>query len=255
MSLDALERELGLWGAGGRAATLWWRDDDAVASTPALARLLGLAGTHAVPVALAVIPARLEPTLAPALAGHDCVVVQHGYAHRNHARDGGKSRELGGTRVAADVDRELLSGRRALAAAFGERFLPVVVPPWNRIDPDVAGRLAGLGFAGLSTFGPRHDAPAGIVQCNTHVDPIAWRRGRAFAGTDAACAQLVAHLSARRLGAVDAAEPTGLLTHHLVFADDAWDFVGTLLARTRHHPGARWIAAPDAFAATSARPA
>ena len=40
---DALARELDAWGEAGAVATLWWRDDDAVADTPTLRRLLSLA--------------------------------------------------------------------------------------------------------------------------------------------------------------------------------------------------------------------
>ena len=41
MSWDRLEREIDAWAAAGREATLWWRDDDAVAATAELERLLG----------------------------------------------------------------------------------------------------------------------------------------------------------------------------------------------------------------------
>jgi hypothetical protein len=36
-----LEAELDRWGDAGRAATFWWRDDDASDATPALETLLG----------------------------------------------------------------------------------------------------------------------------------------------------------------------------------------------------------------------
>ncbi|MEK9660397.1 MAG: hypothetical protein VW644_01455, partial [Alphaproteobacteria bacterium] len=39
---DALAAELDVWAAAGRTATLWWRDDDADAASPALERLLAL---------------------------------------------------------------------------------------------------------------------------------------------------------------------------------------------------------------------
>ena len=40
--------ELDRWEEAGRIARLWWRDDDAVASTPRLDRLLQIAGGGAV---------------------------------------------------------------------------------------------------------------------------------------------------------------------------------------------------------------
>ena len=68
MSWDRLDRELAAWAAEGREATFWWRDDDAVAATPALDRLLRLTESGGVPLALAVIPAPAEPGLAERLA-------------------------------------------------------------------------------------------------------------------------------------------------------------------------------------------
>ena len=79
------------------------------------------------------------------------------------------------------------------------------------------------------------------MQCNTHVDLIAWRRGRAFIGADAAIERLVAHLKARREGAADPSEPTGILTHHLDLDAAAWQFLAELFARTRAHGAATWI--------------
>ena len=59
-----LSAELDQWQASGRVATLWWRDDDAAAVTPALERLLVLQRDRGVPLALAAIPARTREALA-----------------------------------------------------------------------------------------------------------------------------------------------------------------------------------------------
>src|SRR5258707_15632053 len=83
-----LERELETWGSGDLAATLWWRDDDAVRATSALDALLDLAaGT---PLSLAIIPGRVAEdaagALADRLARHGALtVLQHGWKHVNHA--------------------------------------------------------------------------------------------------------------------------------------------------------------------------
>src|SRR6185437_984892 len=91
-----LERELDRWHAQGQPATLWLRDDDACRDTPALRRLLTLASSHGIPVAIAVIPATLDATLADALSRcREATLVQHGYAHRNHASADERSAELG----------------------------------------------------------------------------------------------------------------------------------------------------------------
>src|SRR5271166_2217596 len=84
--------ELNRWEAGGRLATLWWRDDDAVTPSRPLDRLLRVADE--VPVALAVIPGVVEPTLAGWLE-HDAPtstrVLQHGWRHIDHDPGGKKS--------------------------------------------------------------------------------------------------------------------------------------------------------------------
>ena len=112
-------------------------------------------------------------------------MLQHGLSHANHETPPAKKTELGAARPLQHVIADLITGWNLL-----EPFdpLPVLVPPWNRISPDLIGRLPGLGYKGLSTFTPRaqpHPAP-GLLQVNTHVDIIDWRGGGVFAGTGAA---------------------------------------------------------------------
>ena len=243
----ALAAELDLWAAAGQAATLWWRDDDAAEVTPALGRLLGLGAEFGVPLALAVVPGRLAADLPARLAGDGVAVLQHGWRHVNHAGRGAGACELGDHRPLAEVGRDLGAGHRRLADAFGGRFLPVLVPPWNRISGPVQATLPALGFIGLSTFGPREPPTPGIVQVNAHCDPIKWKQGARFAGTARTLDDLAGHLAARRQGIVDPSEPTGLVTHHPDLDQQAWDFVAEVLRRTQAHPAARWLSAAAAF--------
>ena len=88
-----LREELALWQALGQSPTLWLRDDDAVAPSAALDRLLGLG----LPVALAVIPANATVALAARLAGEpQAWILQHGWSHTNHAPVGQKKKRAGG---------------------------------------------------------------------------------------------------------------------------------------------------------------
>lgn len=251
---DALYRELDEWNFAGVAATLWWRDDDAQTPSAALDRALAIAQRHRAPLALAVIPHGMDPALPAFLdaAGAEVDVLQHGFAHRNHAPAGMKKTELG-CRPPAEIHRELAAGFAALRSAFGARFVPALTPPWNRIDAELSPGLAAHGFTGLSTFGARPSPAAapGLRAVNTHADIIDWKGGRVFAGAAAATAALVAHLRARRLGAADDAEPTGLLTHHLVHDAAAWEFLDQLFAKLDEHPAAKWRRAGEIFAAGS----
>jgi len=250
-SWKALRAELDRWRREGRRASFWWRDDDASAPGEALDRLVALAGKHGVPLALAVIPADMDPSLADALPRRARLqLLQHGFSHRNHAPATEKKMELGPQRPRGEVARELRAGRKRLEALFGRRFLPALVPPWNRIDPALLPRLPGLGFVGLSTFRARATAaPApGLRQVNCHIDIIDWRERR-FAGEAAALDQAVGHLAARRRAAADPTEPTGLMTHHLAHDAAAWRFLDRFLGATATHPAARWLGARQAFRA------
>ncbi|MFQ5972149.1 MAG: polysaccharide deacetylase family protein [Alphaproteobacteria bacterium] len=236
--------ELDAWAGIGAAATFWWRDDDARAATPGLTRLLETASAHDLPLALAVVPAGMTVELGHRLRGRERVsVLQHGYAHVNHARQGEGAWELGSHRPARVVMAELREGCRRLREAFGGSFVPVLVPPWNRIDPELLPRLPEAGLHGLSTFGARAAAEAapGVAWVNTHCDPIKWKGGARFTGTEAALDDVVTHLRARRDGAADPREPTGLVTHHLDLDEAGWEFVIQLLERTRAHGAARWV--------------
>ena len=246
---EDLDRELAAWQAAGGRATLWWRDDDAAAPAPTLDRLIELAA--GLPLSLAVIPGRAASPLARRLAApcRSLTILQHGWLHADHAPQGVKKTEFGATRPLAAMRAELAAGRRVLVALFGRLALPVLTPPWNRLAEGLMPMLPELGLTGLSTYGPRrHRAAApGLVQVNTHIDLIDWRRRR-FVGVRAALDALVRHLAARRTGRLDAAEPTGLLTHHQLLDAPGEEFLGRFVDFTRDHPGARWIDAAEAFA-------
>ncbi len=251
----ALADELDRWAGDGRTATLWWRDDDATRPSAALDRLLELRAGAGAPLSLAVIAATAGRAAAERIAADaEIDVLQHGYAHRNHAPPGERKSELGPERPADAALDELCRGRRRLAGLFGGRALDVLVPPWNRIADELVGRLPGAGFTGLSAYGPRRGARAapGLRQINTHIDIIDWRGTRGFVGDEAALSLALGHLRARRAGAADGDEPTGLLSHHLVHDEAAWRFVGAFLEATMAHPGARWVRARDAFDAACA---
>jgi hypothetical protein len=243
---EDLDAELDRWAKLNLRAELWWRDDDATVPSPALDQLLVLRRELDVPLSLAVIPARAEQSLKIRLAGETQVaVLQHGYAHVNHAPAGSKKCELTESRPMAETMTELAKGCTVLENWSG--FIPVLVPPWNRIAPNLIGRLPGQGFRGLSGFGAISEWRRDLVQVNTHLDPIAWCTDRGFLGLEPALRSAIAELEGRRTGTQEHGEPIGLLTHHAAHVESVWSFVAEFLTRTRDHPGARWVSARELF--------
>ena len=245
-----LESELDAWSAVGRVASFWWRDDDAAAPGPKLDQLIDISKSAG--LLLAVIPKRLEPALVASLAHTAHVyVAQHGYAHINHAPRGQGlgAWELGLHRGIDRVMADLDAGRACLEGHFKSQFLPVVVPPWNRIAPELLPAIAARGYQGLSAFGPRsavNPAP-GLTVVNAHCDPIKWKSEPRFRGVDKTITQLIEHLQARRDGVVDADEPTGFLTHHIDLDAAAWDFCAGLVELINNHGAAQWRSPQDLF--------
>jgi len=251
-SWTALDEELARWRDAGRTAELWWRDDDAIDAGPALDRLLAIHRESAMPLALAVVPARATAALAARLADEPCVdVLQHGYAHINHATPNEKKVEIGPHRPAMIVLGELGTGWLALERLFGDRPLSIMVPPWNRIAPALVPTLPEIGFTGLSTFGHRRRAEPvrGFRQVNAHVDLIDWKGHRGFAGVEACLVALVAALGRAR---TESDEPIGLLSHHLAMDDRAWDFLRLFWERAGTMSGTRVRPAHELFAANVA---
>lgn len=228
--------------ADGGPVEFWLRDDDATEPSAALDRLLDLTAEHRVPLALAVIPAGATEALARRLEPLDHVsVLQHGWAHKNHAAPKAKKRELGPERPADVVVAEIAEGAKRLEP-FARREA-VMVPPWNRIAAGVVRRLPGLGFKALSQYRARPtDRPTdGIVRINTHLDPVVWRGRRDFRGEAGMLALLRRRLARIAGGRGERDEATGVLTHHLVHDADFYAFLADLLAFVREHPAARWV--------------
>lgn len=243
---DALAEELRRWQLAGRVASLWWRDDDACAEGPRLRRLRHLSRSQQIPLVLAVIPGALQPSLEAGLfEGGHFSLWQHGVDHHNLAPAGERKCEFPRQREARALMADLARGRQRLEDRFGTLFQPILVPPWNRIAPSWLVRLPEAGLQGLSTLGPRQPLPVPLV--NVHVDLINWREGRRFAGEVQVLEGLCAHLRARRLGQVDAEEPSGLMTHHGVQDEACWGFLERLLPWLSDQPAVRWVSGPELF--------
>ncbi|NTE87339.1 polysaccharide deacetylase family protein [Agrobacterium rubi] len=227
-------------------ADLWLRDDDATQPSPALDRLLGLSARYAVPMTLAVIPEPTGDALAKRLettSGIDVAV--HGWAHRNHARPEEKKRELGLHRPLEIVLDELRTGLTKLQSLHGPRFVPMLVPPWNRIDQTVIEHLPQARYRALSVYGP--EKPDSLPLLNTHVDVIDWRGTRGGKNQDL----LFAETAERLRQADETGGMTGILTHHLDHDENVWAFLQSLFELTTNHPACRWRSSREWLEQTS----
>lgn len=222
--------ELARWRDLGRTPELWLRDDDAFKPSPRLDRLISLTAEFAIPVALAIIPANARPGLAERIA-HESHIhpTVHGWSHANHAPFWQKKQELGLHRPRTAVLNELTQGLTRLSELFGDRLVPMLVPPWNRIDSALIDDLPALGFRALSVFGNKLQSRPGLTVVNMHVDIIDWHRGKACHDH----AWLVASL-AKELAAARAADgyAVGILSHHMVSDDEAFRFLRDLFTAT-----------------------
>jgi peptidoglycan/xylan/chitin deacetylase (PgdA/CDA1 family) len=237
-----LQAELARWAEAGRIADFWLRDDDAVEPTAALERLLSLTAKHTIPVTLAVIPAAAQKALAERLqAEGKAAIAVHGWAHDNHAPADHKKQELGPHRPQQVVLAELAEAKATIDGLFGDRALPLLVPPWNRIDRALLPALGRLGFGAVSVYGRAKPAPIRVV--NSHVDPIDWHGGRGCRDIGALVGTLTEELRWRR--ETGSNEPVGVLTHHLVHDEAVWRFLEGLLEATAANPACLWLSARE----------
>ena len=219
--------------AVGNPVQFWLRDDDAVVPTTQLDQLLALADAYTVPLTLASIPATSSEALAARLSSEERVsVAVHGWSHKNHAPATEKKQELGLHRPMTVVLDELSRGFEHLAHLHGKRFVPLLVPPWNRIDDELVKELSTIGFHGLSTFGQRLSDDIAVM--NTHVDVIDWKGTRGGRASSALEAEIVTQLQS-------SSQPIGILTHHLVHDEKVWTFLEQLFEATSGIKGVNWM--------------
>jgi hypothetical protein len=238
-----LEDEFQQWSDAGMVLPFWWRDDDAVKRTSQIDQLEELALRVGCEVHLAVIPNGVQDDLVGFVKKNQCfTVLTHGFSHQNHAEQGQKKCEFPQGRVS--VPAELRAGWQGLLDRFGDRFAPVFVPPWNRFADEHKGWLQDIGYKGFSTFTARRQkwAVTGVLQVNTHVDPVDWHGSRSLLASEQIINHTVACLKDRRNGVSDNAEPFGFLTHHLVHDAAIWAFCEAFLERFLAGPTRIWSA-------------
>jgi hypothetical protein len=256
----AVVEELDEWLERGVVATFWIRDDDAVALTQPLDRLLSLANQFGVEVALAVIPAKLTNPLSTFLLSGSVPLFPmcHGWRHVNYASPLRPS-EFGLQRPLARLIDDAKCAFEEFSRRFGSQSV-IFVPPFGQITRELIGELPALGFSGVS-IGPSlaearysrlcsrlsysrpiwHRVKARTFHYDVHLDPFDWVKNRAKS-VSVISKELVGYLRARRAGFLDTSSPLGLLLHHLKFDEDTWRACSDLLEVLVNHPATAWPA-------------
>ncbi len=234
-----LETEIELWHKAGLTLPFWWRDDDAIEPTDHLAQLIEIAEQVDIPVHLAIIPKFATTALRDLCKQTPLLIpVVHGWSHKSHALKGEKNAEFGASRPIQDAVQDLILAADHMSDLFGKDLKSMFVPPWNRINPELAEHLEAIGYDILSTYLPRTTklASSKIEQINTHIDPIDWKNTRSLVESETLVENITQLMQDRRLGKSDNTEPLGLLTHHLVHDAAIWDFVKQFLTIIRTAP-------------------
>ncbi len=228
----------------GRNPVFWWRDDDVIAPSDPLDRLLAMAATIGAPLTLASIPSKMVPTLPARIATADNVnIAVHGWAHQSHAPKGEKNAEFGAHRPLEQRVEEARNGLRLIHDLFSDHTVPAFIPPWNRMDLEITPELADMGYRGISLYGERNPKALPLVRFDAHLDPIDWRGSRSVVDPAA--------LIRRTIDLLSDDVPIGLMTHHLVHDAAIWDFVEAFTARLTMR-GAQWVSFASLIAQSEA---
>ncbi len=238
--------ELGRWRRLGYTPRLWWRDDDARAPSPALDRLLDLAGDR--PLALAVIPTGdLAPLAARLRAERQITTGQHGVDHRNRRPDGAPPSEYAHEPTVSELVARIGAGRQRLTAAgLAPHFY---APPWNAVGPGLVEALSALGIP-LLTAGRAPSMPASLPYLAADVDVLRWKGGARFKGAARILSRLAGALAERRAAGAFR-RPVGLLTHHLDHDAATWRFLDRALPYLDRRFDWIDVASPSALTAAS----
>jgi hypothetical protein len=215
------------------------RDDDFVELSPRFERLEALARRN-VPFMLAAIPGALK------VSPSDCarilenfLVVQHGFAHRNHGPD------------ANLVEQDLLAGKTILQRLFGRLAGEHFVAPWNRFAAEHMDWMVKLGYRsyqGLGTITFHGDLP--LIGYGINFTSI-------YQDCQADYPRML-ELVLQRIGAYAAdARSKGIQgtlmvpvnTHHLMMDDQQFDYLERLCQELQSLHGLRFASAGDAIAA------
>jgi peptidoglycan/xylan/chitin deacetylase (PgdA/CDA1 family) len=225
-----------------KSARIFFRADDIGVPGKQFNRLIDLFKRYEAPLSLAVVPAWLTTMrwsalmkicrgTSPLWCWH-----QHGWRHKNY-ENLMKKNEYGPSRTTAEIEFELLRGRKRLASRMKERFYPLFTPPWNRCSGETLGLLVKLDYRAVSRYqNAMPAAPRGLPDISVNVDLHTRKETRAEDGWKNLFEELGAALSSGFCG---------IMIHHQRMNDAAFGFMDILLDHLMQADGCRIIGMPE----------
>lgn len=230
---------------GAHVPEFFFRADDIAAGGRAFEALCRLFRAYEVPLAMAVVPGwlsdsrlenlfRVAPREEPLWNWH-----QHGWRHVNWQEEDKKS-EFGKQRTQEKQLKDLLQGKQKMSGLFGEYFVDVFTPPWNRLSPVTLDVLQEIGFKGVSLMGPfPRGAKSDIQLKNLRVQiDLHTRKNKNGSADYLALCEEIAAIMGRR-------EPVGIMLHHQRMNGFAFQFLEELLRLLKARVNTKFLSFKD----------
>lgn len=228
---ETLRSSLGQMESAGRSVKVFVRDDDVDEDEASLRQLLNLFLELEIPINLEIIPGLLTDAAIATLINYRQLrpdlfeLNQHGWLHVNHETEGRKC-EFGASRNYEQQLADIQRGQEVLRNAFGEAFSPVFTPPWNRCTEEAHRAMDQLGFTAISKLlGKQPLTGYGFRELSVTLDIFRWKDGATLKPAEEIIEELTSQL--RELDMV------GIMLHHKVMDDRAFEFVRLLLDELR----------------------
>ncbi len=238
--LSDLETAVRRGRAGEGRPAIFFRADDIGAGGKPFEALCRLFRHHGIPLGMAVVPAWLNDGRCDRLfetAGLDEPLWgwhQHGWRHVNWQRLGKKS-EFGEQRPIDRQTRDIAQGRDKMRKTFGDRFLPIFTPPWDRISSTTLMVLQQLEFKAVSMENrlPRstNHRPA-LKHLKIHLDLHTRKDGDPIADYQSLMGEIAGLMTKR--------DPAGIVIHHQHMTLFAFEFLHEFLSLLKEGMRARF---------------
>lgn len=213
---------------------VFFRADDIAVPSENFSKLISLFSHYKMPLSLAVVPAWLTHQRWKQIKNFTDVFSslwcwhQHGWRHVNHSLKG-KKYEFGQHRSILQIQDDLKNGMNRLRKIMGENFYPVFTPPWNRCDENTLNQLKRLGYKAVSrNSGSKLINNEQISEYNVNVDLHTRKEKDSKTGWNNLFGEL-RHAVAGGL--------CGIMIHHQLMNDYAFDFIKYLFQAIENQPG------------------